>query len=329
MSRSKIRIESFDPGNKVLKLTPTETFDFNIDADLVYQTVLNLTKIKNIKILFDLQNVAYPTTSFIGFMIEISSTLKRQGGEFVVLNLSESARMNFVTFSPLSFLNIVEKESELKELIQHPSKELKNHGEDLSKLLDENFDLSGQYSEEEFSIKDIASETNSEQKKEVSTNVEAANFDFAELVDDKTGSIKETKSEKIVIKCREDQLYKLTDFVAIHAEKAGFDHTEISRIKISIYEAGHNIIEHAYKFDSNKFIELSLKYDQLKFTINLMDKGESFDYDPNKDYDAIEAAEERRTGGFGLHIIRRSMDDVKYESNPIWGNRLTLVKNIP
>ena len=76
-------------------------------------------------------------------------------------------------------------------------------------------------------------------------------------------------------------------------------------------------------------IELSLKYDSRKFTINLMDKGESFDYDPNRDYDAVEAAEERRTGGFGLFIIRRSMDDVKYETNPIWGNRLILVKNIP
>ena len=103
----------------------------------------------------------------------------------------------------------------------------------------------------------------------------------------------------------------------------------MSRIKISVYEAAHNVIEHAYEFNTNKYIELQVKYGRQKFTIKLMDKGKSFDYDPNKDYDAVEAAEERRTGGFGLHIIRRSMDDVQYESNPVWGNRLTMIKEIP
>jgi serine/threonine-protein kinase RsbW len=329
MSRSKIRVESFDPGNKVLKVIPSETFDFNIDADLMHQTVLNLLKIKNIKVLLDLQNIAYPTTSFIGFMVEVSSTLRRQGGEFIVLNLTETARMNFVTFSPLSFLNIVDNESELQELVEQKPKEIVNPNQELSETNKDNFDLDDQTFDEEFSIKDIVTGQSVSEKKEIPTNVEPANFDFAELVDDKTTPIKEIKSEKIVIKGREDQLYKLTDFVAIHAEQSGFDSTEISRIKISVYEAGHNIIEHAYKFDSNKFIELSLKYDSLKFTINLMDKGESFDYDPSRDYNALEAAEERRNGGFGLHIIRRSMDDVRYETNPIWGNRLILVKNIP
>lgn len=318
MSGSKIHVESFDPGNKVLKVSLSETFDFNIDADLIYQTVLNLIKIKNVKIIFDLQNVSYPTTSFIGFMIEISSVLRRQGGEFFVLNLSETARLNFVTFSPLSFVNIVDQESELQDLIEHPSKELVNPHESIVKS-DE---------DEEFSIKDIVSNSANRTKEETLANSKSADFNFADSVDDQTTPIKEVRTEKIVIKGREDQLYKLTDFVAIHAERAGFDHTETSRIKISVYEAGHNIIEHAYKFDSNKYIELSLKYDNQKFTINLMDKGEPFDYDPNRDYDAIEAAEERRTGGFGLHIIRRSMDDVRYETNPIWGNRLILVKTI-
>ena len=71
-----------------------------------------------------------------------------------------------------------------------------------------------------------------------------------------------------------------------------------------------------------------VKYDSSQFSITLMDRGVGFDFDPDKDYDAVEAAEEKRTGGFGLHIIKRSMDDVKYVSDAKWGNKLTMVKRL-
>jgi len=323
MSESKIRVESYDPKTKLIKIKPEKSFDFKKDSELLYQSILNLAKVDKIRILLDLENITFPSVTFIAFMIEVSSFLKRKKGELLAVNLSDSARMNFVTFNPLNFINLVEKEI-LESAIKKEEKTKKVIKEKNRMILtDETIEIEESDLESEFSINDLV--TSSEDTKKGTNSVK---FDFAE-VEEKKKKIKEVKSERIVVKSREDQLYKLTDFVAIHAENASFEPTEISRIKISVYEAAHNIIEHAYKFGTDKFIELNLKYDHNKFTINLMDKGKSFDYDPNRDYDAVEAAEERRTGGFGLHIIKRSMDDIQYESNPVWGNRLTLVKNVP
>ena len=103
MSESKIRIESYDPKLKLIKITLSKSFDFNRDVELLYQAVLNLAKVNKIRILLDLINVSYPTTSFIAFMIEVSSLLKRKEGELLAINLSDSARMNFMTFNPLKF----------------------------------------------------------------------------------------------------------------------------------------------------------------------------------------------------------------------------------
>jgi anti-sigma regulatory factor (Ser/Thr protein kinase) len=38
--------------------------------------------------------------------------------------------------------------------------------------------------------------------------------------------------------------------------------------------------------------------------------------------------EDKRDGGFGLYIIRRSVDRVEYESDPVKGNTLRLIKRI-
>ncbi len=331
MEKSKLRVESYDPGNKVIKITPAESFDYFHNTDLISQTIMNLTKIKNIRLILDLKYVLYPTTSFIAFIIEVSSLLNRQGGKLYILNVSNTAQMNFVTFSPVSFLNIVENEEKLKEKLKNKSKNENSEGDviDVKKSHQKTSNTDEKIPEPDFTIKDPISKHDESDKNIKRNNTKPADFSFSETDTKEPEIKKEIKSEKIVVLSREDQLYKLSDFIAIHAEKAGFEHTEVSRIKISVYEAAHNIIEHAYEFNSNKYIEMNIKYDQQKFSIYLMDKGKAFEYNPNTDYSAIEAAEERRTGGFGLHIIRRSMDDVRYECNPIWGNRLIMVKNIP
>lgn len=331
MEKSKLRVESYDPGNKVIKITPAESFDYRENTELISQTIMNLTKIKQIRLILDLKSVLYPTASFIAFIIEVSSLLKRQGGELYILNLSHTAHTNFVSFSAVNFLNIVKNEEKFKQDLKIKSKNENSNAEvaDAEKLDQKTSKADENIPEPEFTINDPLSKHAGSDDNIKRNFTKPAHFSFSEPEIKKPERKKEYISEKIVVLSREDQLYKLSDFIAIHAEKAGFEHTEVSRIKISVYEAAHNIIEHAYEFNATSYIEMNIKYGEKKFSIYLMDKGKAFEYDPNTDYSAIEAAEQRRTGGFGLHIIRRSMDDVSYECNPIWGNRLIMVKNIP
>lgn len=135
-------------------------------------------------------------------------------------------------------------------------------------------------------------------------------------------------SEKIRIPSRAESIYKACDFVTSKAAKAGISSVEISKIKIAVYEACLNVIEHAYHSDPNQWITVSVEHDQGKFNIMLVDNGEAFKDAKTGSYDVIEAASKRKTGGMGLHIIQQSMDKVNYSSDPLIGNLLTMVKNI-
>ena len=59
----------------------------------------------------------------------------------------------------------------------------------------------------------------------------------------------------------------------------------------------------------------------------LGDRGKAFDFYRQSGYDVESAFNEKREGGFGLYIIRRSVDEIHYDSQLETGNRLTMIKN--
>jgi len=148
------------------------------------------------------------------------------------------------------------------------------------------------------------------------------------LEDDIVALSNKHDSEQIRIPSRAESVYKACDFVMSRAAQAGIPQNEIGKIKIAVYEACLNVIEHAYRSDPNQWITISVKYDDFTLTITIIDNGEGFEAPTNGSFDVIEAASKRKTGGMGLHIIRRSMDNVSYDSDPVMGNRLIMKKNI-
>jgi serine/threonine-protein kinase RsbW len=123
-------------------------------------------------------------------------------------------------------------------------------------------------------------------------------------------------------------LNRLTDFVTNLAQGAGLEALEVSKLKIAVYEACMNVIEHGYRFEPGQLIGIEVLKEKGTLSITVTDRGQPFDFYGDKEYDVKDAFREGRTGGYGLFIIRRSVEDVKYESNPQKGNRLTLLKKI-
>lgn len=121
-------------------------------------------------------------------------------------------------------------------------------------------------------------------------------------------------------------LDEIRDFVAEIAREGGFNEKEIYSIQLATDEAASNIIEHAYAGVSNGKLELTcgMKDDQL--TIILLDHGKSFDPDSVRPPDLKASLSERQVGGLGIYLMRKLMDEVRYESSAKSGNRLTLTK---
>ena len=109
-------------------------------------------------------------------------------------------------------------------------------------------------------------------------------------------------------------LEDVREFVSMHAEEAGFSDQIVEQLKMAVDEACTNVIEHAYEGQSEQPIEIVISILSDKLTIRIRDKGRRFDQKAYREPDLIEYARTRKSGGFGVHIMRKLMDDVAWRT---------------
>ena len=272
---------------------------------LVEQTFRNCFKKKDVQIIVDMTNIILPPTKFIAVLLEATNVARRLGGDVKLINVSNSTKINFMTFSVISYLSI--ESSEEYALYD----------------FDEKIDLTN-IKKKELEITSTKKKTKDETnalKKVKPKNIPPKKSDKLFIPDF-------IEEDKIKVHSDADSLYKICDFVTNMAEKAGIANREIGKIKVTVYEACLNVVEHAYFSNPENWIEVTVGYDKEKFIIIIHDWGQGFEFSPKKQYDVEQAVKDRRTGGFGMYIIQRSVDDIHYETDPQLGNKLTLMKFI-
>jgi serine/threonine-protein kinase RsbW len=123
-------------------------------------------------------------------------------------------------------------------------------------------------------------------------------------------------------------LSEIRKFVRGVAGESGFNKNSVEEIVLAVDEACTNIIKHAYKNSPDNSIEIDARFDGTKLTFTLIDYGEKFNPDYIAPPDLEEKLKEKKSGGLGIHLMRRLMDEVIYEvANPKF-NKLTLVKKL-
>lgn len=111
----------------------------------------------------------------------------------------------------------------------------------------------------------------------------------------------------------------------MHAGSAGFDKMEVEQLKMAVDEACTNVIEHAYAGQSEQPIDIAIILNRDKLTIRIRDKGQTFNQTAYQEPNLIEYAKTRKSGGFGVHIMRKLMDEVAYRTTGGY-NECCLVK---
>ncbi len=134
--------------------------------------------------------------------------------------------------------------------------------------------------------------------------------------------------KKLVIKSRTENLSSLRDFISENANVAGLSTDEIDDIILAVDEACTNIIKHAYKSMPDGEIVIEIDYNSKKFTIKLIDHGNSFDPQLVPLPDLKKYLKQRKVGGLGLYLMKSLMDDVQYISVPGKYNQVLLSKNL-
>jgi anti-sigma regulatory factor (Ser/Thr protein kinase) len=123
-----------------------------------------------------------------------------------------------------------------------------------------------------------------------------------------------------------EYLDEIREFVGNIARKGGFSDKDVYNIQLATDEAASNIIEHAYEKTSNGVLELSCGMNGDVITIILIDHGESFDPSLIPLPDLKADLSNRKIGGLGIFLMRKLMDEVRYEPKPDKSNVLTMTK---
>jgi anti-sigma regulatory factor (Ser/Thr protein kinase) len=110
-------------------------------------------------------------------------------------------------------------------------------------------------------------------------------------------------------------------------QRAGLTEACITDINVCLDELFTNIVYYGFIDDLEHTIQFRLKLDEYVLTLKIEDDGIPFNPLKKKDPEIPAELIDVRIGGLGIHIVRKLMNDIRYERKH-GRNRLTMEKNV-
>lgn len=123
-------------------------------------------------------------------------------------------------------------------------------------------------------------------------------------------------------------LKSVRHFVSILLTLNILSNEETDNIVLVVDEAVSNVIEHSYKCDSTKFLQVLIEVYSKYIKIEIIDRGQSFEFDTYGDVNLDEFKKKRKSSGLGIFLIKRLVDKAEYKKEEKGYNRLKLIKYI-
>lgn len=136
------------------------------------------------------------------------------------------------------------------------------------------------------------------------------------------------EARKLNVKSKTENLSEIRDFVSNAAKDFGFNQSAIENIILAVDEACTNIIKHAYKYNAEGEIVITIHFKDSKFSIEIKDYGNTFEPDSVPAPDLKKYYEQHRVGGLGMYLMKTLMDEVQYDSVPGKYNKVRLSKKL-
>lgn len=119
---------------------------------------------------------------------------------------------------------------------------------------------------------------------------------------------------KIELKATTAGINRVTDFVNDILTSAGCPTKVMMQVDIVIDEMFSNIVRYAYgDIVGMASVSVELTDEPRGVVITFTDTGKPFDPLQQEEPDVTLSAEERRIGGLGIFIVKKTMDDVSYD----------------
>lgn len=120
--------------------------------------------------------------------------------------------------------------------------------------------------------------------------------------------------KKLVVNADVNKLDEVLAFLDGYLDEADCSSKAKVQLDIAVEELFVNIASYAYGTGSgDATITIEHTQDPSAVTITFEDTGRQFDPLAKEDPDTTLSAEERNIGGLGIYMVKKSMDDVRYE----------------
>ena len=117
----------------------------------------------------------------------------------------------------------------------------------------------------------------------------------------------------LALKNNIDEINRLHTFIEEVGEAFELPMKVVLNLNLVLEEAVTNVIMYAYPQEQNEHIYLTAKKQDDRLVFVLTDSGIAFDPTQTPDADITLSADERQIGGLGIFLIRKIMNEVKYE----------------
>ena len=133
---------------------------------------------------------------------------------------------------------------------------------------------------------------------------------------------------ELEIEALTDNLQSVIDFVEENLELTACSMKIKMQIDIAVEELFVNIAHYAYTPATGKaIITIEIDNDNKEVSITFTDSGIPFNPLEKEDPDVSLSAEERKIGGLGIYMVKKSMDKVRYAYED-GKNKLTITKKV-
>jgi serine/threonine-protein kinase RsbW len=131
---------------------------------------------------------------------------------------------------------------------------------------------------------------------------------------------------ELVIKSSTDNLAVVREFIETSALESGFSEEVVKKISLAVDEACTNIIKHAYNYSPDNDIVILTKFFDSKFTVTITDTGQNFNPRLIPEPNLKEYVKQHKVGCLGMYLMKKLMDEVKYNTLSGNQNQVVLVK---
>ena len=108
-----------------------------------------------------------------------------------------------------------------------------------------------------------------------------------------------------------DEVMRAVEALQEFARARGLGEKDIFALSLALEECGSNIVNHALQRNGGQTFQVSFEPAAESFVIELRDRGPAFDPTVAADRQPV-AADDDIPGGWGIHLVRRYMDEIRY-----------------